>query len=68
VQDFGLYIKTMNLHHQLMSQSDHPPIGLKDAINDDMELVWQVFISQFQVNENCVTYFIAFFIIGFFYY
>jgi hypothetical protein len=29
-----------------------------------MEVVWQVFIPQFQVNENCVTFFITFLIIG----
>jgi hypothetical protein len=39
------------------------PIGLKEAFNHDMEVVWQVFIPQFQVNEKlrylfyCISYY-----------
>ncbi len=39
-----------------------PPIGLKEAFNHDMEVVWQVFIPQFQVNEKLCYLFLLHFL------
>jgi hypothetical protein len=57
----------MNLFHQLMPQSYHLAQLDQETFNLDMEVVWELFISQPKLIRRCGTIFITFFIIWVFF-